>query len=153
MPRLRQPRPEPERLAALYRELGNVRAVGEALGVSQTSAAKWLREAGIETRRTGRPRKGADVGRINLHVSAVDHAGLRFRAAQRGAGLQATAAAIVIEALAECREPRELTGPPSKVITVALAVEVLDRLRVEADRRGVSVMALAAGLAVSAVPE
>ena len=141
MPRPRQPRPDPEALAQLYRQLGNVRAVGEALGVSQTSAAKWLRAAGIETRRTGRPRKGADVGRINLRLSEVDHAGLRVRAVQRSAGLQATATAIICEALDEGREPRELSGPPDKVITVALPVEVLDRLRVEADRRGVSLTA------------
>ncbi len=153
MPRPRQPRPDPEDLAKLYRNLGNVRAVGESLGVSQTSAAKWLREAGIETRRTGRPRKGADVGRINLHISEVAHAGLRFRAVQRGASLQATVAAIVSEALEAGREPRELSGPPAKVITVALPAAVLDRFRVEADRRGMSVTALAAGFAVLAVPE
>ena len=94
MPRRRQPRPDPEALAKLYRKLGNLRAVGEALGVSQTSAAKWLRAAGIDTRRVGRPRKGGDAGRITVHVSEVDHAGLRFRATQRGEGLQATAAAI-----------------------------------------------------------
>ena len=153
MPRPRQPRPDPQALEKLYRDLGNVRAVGQALGVSQTSAAKWLKAAGIETRRTGRPRKGADVGRINLHVSAVDYAGLRFRAAQRGEGIQATAAAIIAEALDEGRQPRDLSGSPAKVITVALPVAVLDQLHVEADRRGVSVTALAAGLAVSAVPE
>ncbi len=153
MPRPRQPRPDPEDLANLYRRLGNVRAVGEALGVSQTSAAKWLRDAGIATRRTGRPRKGADVGRINLHVSEVDYAGLRFRAAQRGAGIQATAAAIISEALEAGTEPRELSGSPSRVITVALPVAVLDRLRAEADRRGISVTALARGLVLTAVPE
>ena len=153
MPRPRQPRPDPEALAKLYRQHGNVRTLGEALGVSHASVATWLREAGIETK-TGRPRKkGADVGRINLHVSEVDYAGLRFRAVQRGAGLQATAAATVVEALEAGLEPRQPSGPPAKVITVALPVEVLDQLRAEADRRGVSVTALAAGLAVSAVPE
>lgn len=70
----------------------------------------------------------------------------------RGVGLQATAASIVSEALEAGREPRELAGPPAKVITVALPVAVLDRLRVEANRRGVSVTALATGLVVSAVP-
>ncbi len=153
MPRHRQPRPDPDALAQLYRKLGNVRALGEALSVSQTTAAKWLREAGIGTRRAGRPRKSGDAGRITLHVSEVDHAGLRFRAAQRGAGLQATAAAIVAEALETGREPRDLSGPPARYVTITLPAAVLDRLRVEADRRGGSMTALAAGLAVSAVPE
>ena len=35
---------------------------------------------------------------------------------------------IVAEALEAGREPGELSGPPAKVITVALPVEVLDRL-------------------------
>lgn len=153
MPRRRQPRPDPEDLAKLYRQLGSVRALGEALGVSGAAASKWLRAAGIETRRAGRPRKGADVGKLNLHVSEVDHAGLRFRAAQRGAGLQVTAAALVVEALNAGSEPRELSGPPARYVTITLPAGVLDRLRVEADQRGVSVAALAAGLAVSAVPE
>ena len=61
--------------------------------------------------------------------------------------------AIIGEALTEGRDPRELTGSPAKVITVALPVEVLDRLRVEADRRGVSLTALARGLVLTAVPE
>ncbi len=121
--------------------------------VSLHTAAKWLRAAGIETRRTGRPRKGAEVGRINLHVSAADHAGIAFRAAQREQGIQKTAAAIVAEALEAGREPCEPSGPPAKAITVALPVAVLDRLRVEADRRGMSVTALARGLVLTEVPE
>ena len=66
----------------------------------------------------------------------MDYAGLRFRAAQPGAGLQATAAAIIAEGLEEGREPRELSGPPAKVVTVALPVAVLDQLRIEADPGG-----------------
>ncbi len=153
MPRPRQPRPDPEELTKLYRRLGNVRAVAEDLAISHTAASNWLRAAGIETRRAGRPRKGDDVGRINLRLSAVDYAGIAYRALQRGQGLQKTAAAIVVEGLEAGREPRELSGPPSKVITVALPAEVLDRLRVEADRRGVAVTALARGLVLAAVPE
>ncbi len=141
--------PTDEHLADLYRELGSVRAVGEALGVSHTSAAAWLKAAGVERRGSGRPRSSAGEGRVTLHVSEVDHAGLKFRAVQRSAGLQATVAAIIGDGLAAGVEPAELAGPAARHVTVKLSAEVLEQLRAAARARKVSMSALAA----AAVPE
>ncbi len=151
MPRGRQ-RPTDERLAELYAQLGSVRAVGEALGVSHTAAAGWLKAAGVRRRGSGRPRASAGEGRVTLHVSEVDHAGLKFRAAQRGAGLQVTVAAIIGDGLAAGGEPAELAGPAARHVTVKLSAEVLEQLRAAARARGVSMSALASGLAAAAVP-
>ena len=120
--------------------------------MSHTAAAKWLDEAGVERRRVGRPRTRGDVGQLTLRVSEVEYAGLAFRARQRQMSLRAVTAAVIAEALDAGKEPVEPSGPPERSISPLLPVEVLDRLHVEADRRGMSVTALALGLALTAVP-
>lgn len=44
----RKPRPEPQRLAAMYDEHRSARLVGEILDVSTDTARRWLHEAGVE---------------------------------------------------------------------------------------------------------
>lgn len=66
--------------------------------------------------------------------------------------LPAVTATIVAEALAAGKDPAVLSGPPTYSIS-SVPVDILDRLRLEADRRGMSVTALALALALTAVSE